>query len=431
MPIRLSATRLDLGNARLDNANLRGYAETTNTLGNVSGSTAIDLSLGTVITATITAATTWSVTNVPSSTQFVSFTLVLTNGGRFAQTWMSGAKWQNSIAPTLCVIGTDVLTFFPTDGGASRPAPLAIANSSVGANLFMLGGRSIHGQLGLGNTVSRSSPVQLAGTWFSSGFAAISRYLSSAIRADSSLWMWGRGGSGQMGAGDTTDRSSPVQTPGTWSFVTLRDNGVAALRPDSSLWVWGSNSSSSYILGIGDTAPRSSPVQLAGIWSQVNIGGGNHAAGIKQGGSLYVWGNGGSGVLGLGHTTLRSQPTQLAGVWTAVTLGSNMSLGIKSGGSLWSWGGNNNGQLGLGLSTNGTVYHSSPVQIAGTWMSVQAGKRSVFAQKQDGSLWTWGYNNSFAQLGLGDTTNRSSPVQVPGTWGTLVMGGYISAGLRP
>lgn len=124
MAIKISKTRLDFGTVGMKN-----YAESVNVLGSVSGATAIDYSLGSVITATATDAVTWSVTNPPTSGKAGSFTLVLTNGGVGTQTWPSGSKWSGGTAPTLTASGVDVLSFFTTDGGTTWRGVIAMTDS--------------------------------------------------------------------------------------------------------------------------------------------------------------------------------------------------------------------------------------------------------------------------------------------------------------
>ena len=57
-------------------------------------------------------------------------------------------------------------------------------------------------------------------------------------------------------------------------------------------------------------------------------------------------------------------------------------------------------------------------------MTQIAGARGhSLAIRNDGSLWTWGYN-AFGELGDGTTTTRSTPVRVPSLSGvTQVAGG--------
>ena len=69
-------------------------------------------------------------------------------------------------------------------------------------------------EIGDGTTVTRSSPVQI-GTltdWstFGGGRNATA-YGMTAIKTDGTLWIWGRNTAGVLGLGNTTSYSSPVQ----------------------------------------------------------------------------------------------------------------------------------------------------------------------------------------------------------------------------
>ena len=81
--------------------------------------TAIDVSLGGLFYCTISGATTFTVSNVPSSGSVASFMLSLTNGGSATITWWSGMRWPGGVAPTLTASGMDVLGFYTRDGGTT------------------------------------------------------------------------------------------------------------------------------------------------------------------------------------------------------------------------------------------------------------------------------------------------------------------------
>ena len=81
--------------------------------------TSIDVRLGAVFTKTISAATTFSVTGVPSSGKVGSFILELTNGGSSAITWWGGIRWAGGTAPSLTSAGVDILGFYTFDGGTT------------------------------------------------------------------------------------------------------------------------------------------------------------------------------------------------------------------------------------------------------------------------------------------------------------------------
>jgi hypothetical protein len=79
----------------------------------------IDFSTGSYFTKTITTATTFTVSNVPSSGTVASCILELTNGASSTITWWSGIKWAGGTVPTLSTSGLDSLWFYSFDGGTT------------------------------------------------------------------------------------------------------------------------------------------------------------------------------------------------------------------------------------------------------------------------------------------------------------------------
>ena len=191
---------------------------------------------------------------------------------------------------------------------------------------------------------------------------------------------------------------------------------MAAIKTDGTLWTWGNNSKGQ--LGnntcIATGAGVSSPVQVVGAattWCQVS-GLSFAFAAIKTNGTLWTWGYAICGQLGDGTSISKSSPVQIssgATTWKQVSNSvlSPSGLATKTDGTLWSWGCNNSGQLGDGT----TIDRCAPVQVltcgsGAAWVEVNGG----VAIKTDRTLWTWGCNN-FGQLGDGTTISKSSPVQ--------------------
>lgn len=288
-------------------------------------------------------------------------------------------------------------------------------------------GGNFNGSLGTNDTNSSSSPIQVitkGNTWIS---VSAGGSHSAGVKADGTLWMWGRNAYGQLGNNfDYYNISSPVQTitgGSNWSQVSCGETSTAAIKTDGTLWTWGLNSSGE--LGDGTTISRSSPVQTitgGSNWSKISVGR-LHTAAIKTDGTLWLWGLGTSGQLGDNTTISKSSPVQAvtAGTtWSKVSAGSAYTGAIKTDGTLWLWG--YNYQYG-NLGDNSQVNRSSPVQTvtAGTnWKEISCSKISLYmhtgAIKTDGTLWMWGGNNQGA-LGDNTGTNRSSPVQTI-TFGT-------------
>ena len=290
------------------------------------------------------------------------------------------------------------------------------------AKLFAWGDNAT-GELGLGDTTNRSSPIQV-GALTDWNQVDLSYSHSLAVKSDGTLWAWGDNTYGQLGLGDTVSRSSPTQVGSLadWSSVAAGQYSSMAVKSDGTLWAWGDNAKGQ--LGFGDTVARSSPTQVGSLtdWSLGAIGR-YHSLVVKADGSLWAWGNNDKGQLGLGDLTSRSSPTQVGSLtnWSLVAAGGYHSLAVKTDGSLWGWGNNGESELGLGDTSN----RSSPTQIGSLtdWSLVAGGQYHSLAVKTDGSLWGWGYNYHY-QLGLGDTSSRSSPTQVGSlTDWSLVAGG--------
>jgi alpha-tubulin suppressor-like RCC1 family protein len=254
-----------------------------------------------------------------------------------------------------------------------------------------------------------------------------------AIKTDGTLWTWGENYAGKLGLGNTTDRSSPVQVgAGTnWSSIAAGGfNHSLAIKTDGTLWSWGSNNFGQ--LGQGNTTDRSSPVQVGAgtTWSSIAGGGNCISISLKTDGTMWAWGRNYVGKLGLGDTTNRSSPVQIGALttWLMIAAGYDHNLAVKTDGTMWGWGFNSAGQLGLGNTTS----YSSPVQIGAgtTWSSVDAGEYHSLAIKTDGTLWTWGYG-LLGQLGDGTNVGKSSPVQIGAltNWTKISGGGNWSMAL--
>ena len=109
--------------------------------------------------------------------------------------------------------------------------------------LWIWGGNS-YGQLGVNSTTDIYTPVTtlLGGTNWKS--ISCGYYNTSAIKTDGTLWTWGNNYYGQLGVNNTVTRSTPVTTllGGTnWGLISCGDYNNISIKTDGSLWSWGRN----------------------------------------------------------------------------------------------------------------------------------------------------------------------------------------------
>ena len=143
-------------------------------------------------------------------------------------------------------------------------------------------GSNSSGQLGQNNIVDKSSPVQVGAltTWNTLGTGEDHTVV---IKTDGTLWTWGRGDQGELGlnaSGFYARVSSPTQVGAetNWSYVNRGENNTFSIKTDGTLWVWGDNDAGE--LGLGDVTLRSSPVQV-GSDSWQKVVGAKHTLGLR------------------------------------------------------------------------------------------------------------------------------------------------------
>jgi alpha-tubulin suppressor-like RCC1 family protein len=323
-------------------------------------------------------------------------------------------------------------------------------------------GLNQNGQLGLGDNINRSSPIQVGtDSWTT---VAAGPALTAAVRKDGALFTWGSNTAGALGVsgdryswialaplgnfGTAAIRSDgtlwgwgssslvPAITYTSWNTVAAGFYGGMAIRSDGTLWGWGYNNTGE--LGVGDILGRSSPSQVGtSSWTMVDMGpefGENTVGAIRSDGTLWGWGANGNGQLGLNDLVHRSSPVQVGtSSWAAVSANGRYTAAIRTDGALFMWGRNNFGQLGQ----NDSNHRSSPVQVGtSSWTAIAVahgstgGSGITFAIRSDGTLWGWGANGN-GQLGLNDLVHRSSPVQVgTSSWTSVSVGTSFVAALR-
>lgn len=221
---------------------------------------------------------------------------------------------------------------------------------------------------------------------------------SLALCSDGSVVGWGSNGSGQLGDGTaTTQRSSAVSVDTATGSSALFGKSVVAISAganhslalcsDGAVIGWGFNGSGQ--LGDGSITNRSTPVAtntnsgtsaLYGKSVTAIRTGPYHSLALCSDGLIVAWGYNNSGQLGDGSTTYRSFPVLVNTVSgtsalfgktvVAMAAGIVHSIALCSDGSVVTWGWNLQGQLGDGTGNQ----RSFPVAVNVSASSALLGK---------------------------------------------------------
>jgi alpha-tubulin suppressor-like RCC1 family protein len=274
-------------------------------------------------------------------------------------------------------------------------------------------GRNTNGQLGVNDTISRLTPVQVLNITSGTAIAGGANH-TAVLLGNGTVQTFGLNTSGQLGVNDTTSRLTPVQVLNiTNAFrIACGSSHTAVLLGNGTVQTFGLNTSGQ--LGVNDTTQRNTPVQVWGISSSaIQVACGQyHTAVLLGNGSVQTFGLNTSGQLGVNDTTSRLTPVQVLNISTAtaVACGSSHTAVLLANGTVQTFGLNTNGQLGV----NDTTQRNTPVQVWGISSSasyIVCGRSHTAVLLANGTVQTFGLNTS-GQLGVNDTTQRNTPVQV-------------------
>ena len=237
------------------------------------------------------------------------------------------------------------------------------------------------------------------------------------LKKDGTVWACGAGGSGQLGQGASTWPSSQTtfkQVPDMTNVkqVACGYNHTLILKNDGTVWSAGENEYGQ--LGLGNSADQGAFVNT-GVTNVKQISASfQFSALIKNDGSLWTCGYNNAGQLGLGNTTNKNTFTQVTtninNDVKHVACGGQHTFIIKNDGTVWSCGYNYNGQLGLGNSntSNRTTFQQVTTNVSDVKDIVCGGAGAyshTFMLKNDGTLWATGFN-TYRALGTGDTSHK-------------------------
>jgi hypothetical protein len=299
-----------------------------------------------------------------------------------------------------------VALFVLSSFGGFAMAPRAFAGGPAGADVVSVSssyasscavrsdgsvacwGANWSGQLGNGTTYDSVIP-QLADLDGAATEVTVGEAHACALMADATLRCWGSNWTGQVG---NVSLGETVLTPAT---VPVVDHAVSvgagayhtcAVRDDGTAWCWGNGGSGQ--LGQPELWDPVPPTQVPGITTAVEVAAGDyHTCVLLEDGTVPCFGFFGVGVDGY---TIYDEPTPIAGFNNAVALagGGDFSCALMASGRVKCFGANWIGQLGDGTALD--RLNAEPVLGIEDAIAVGAGMMHACAALADGSVWCWG-----------------------------------------
>lgn len=320
-------------------------------------------------------------------------------------------------------ITNNSITFTETEARNDRWIDIVSGNNFVVAlrddGTLWAWGANVDGQLGIGNTTNQSSPVQVGTDNDWESISAFIGYSAAAIKKNGTLWVWGDGGYGQLAQGNQNDYTSPVQvgSDSDWMYVHMGPNSLLAIKDDGTLWGAGYANFSSFQRNLYQIGTDKN-------WVKVESGH-RHAIALKKNGTIWGWGTNTYGQLGMGHTNVISTPTRIGSLsgWKDFSVGGYHTMFLRSNTYLYAAGLNSSGQFGDGTNTN-----SSSMKYLGYGVcNVYCGSLNTYVST--GAWVAATGSNAYGQLGNNTTTTRNTWAVI-GYYDKMAPSQYFTIGLE-
>ena len=235
--------------------------------------------------------------------------------------------------------------------GVSGASLLALGGqhtcAQTSAGLICWGDNAV-GQLGDGTTTSHGPGAAVNLPTPASSIGAGDQFTCAVAAA--SVFCWGTNADGQLAYGAYSKSTTPVVVNGVSGAVSVGvgDRHACAIGSQSKIWCWGSDWFGQ--VGDGKTQATSQVSGVSNLTSPLAVGAGvAHTCALDTDG-LFCWGANSSGQLGLGvNSPAALRPTLVEGL-TAIqqlAVGATHSCAaLTADGTVYCWGNNGSGQAG-------------------------------------------------------------------------------------
>ncbi|MGD9751631.1 MAG: RCC1 domain-containing protein [Acidimicrobiia bacterium] len=346
--------------------------------------------------------------------------------------------------------------------GTPNPTPTAVAGitdavAAAGGEEFTLVlkedgtlvgfGDNFFGQLGnaTNNGNATANPTPAAATVLTDvvDIAAGSHH-SLALKADGTVWSFGRNTSGQLGlatnAGNNNANPTPTQVPGLSGIVDVEAGAShsVVLRSDGTVWTFGENERGQLgnATNNGNTNENHTPTQVSGLSGIVDIAAAaTHTVVLRNDGTVWGFGLNTFGQLGTttnnGNSNANPAPAQATGLSgvAAIDTGSTGTLALAQDGNLWAFGVNSLGQFGTPHSGDGNPFTAFDTTVDATRSLTGSAARRLRDTRSNGTT-VDGQEQGGGKVAAGSTTEVvvAGRGNVPATASAAVLNVTVTEG---
>lgn len=309
--------------------------------------------------------------------------------------------------------------------------------------------------------VSIPTPVEGGLTFTSLATTSSGGVYYSCAGTPDRVYCWGGNSAGEIGNGAAAGTFARVPTAvassSQYASIAVGGNVTCGIIVASSFTdCWGDNSwgqladpqlsqkcggSINGIAGTCSTLPHRIPGAL--LFTQITIGS-YHSCALSAAGVAYCWGYNSNSQIGAPAQDVcwwipdlapmcNWHPTTVETTlrFTSLAAGSDFTCGVSTAASVYCWGRNEPyGQLGTGSIEPWSSMRPLAVANASSFAKVFAGYNHACALDSTGAAYCWGRNFD-GQLGDGSTTDRWSPVRTGGSlrFTSLSLGVWHTCGI--
>ena len=222
------------------------------------------------------------------------------------------------------------------------------------------------------------------------------------LKNDGTVWSAGGNDEGQLGLGDTNDRTTFAQVNiNNVKQVSCGWDHTAVLKNDGTVWTCGNNEYGQ--LGTTELGRELTQISISNV-KQIACDNSYSTFVLKNDGSVWV-----CGMQNNNSTSFKQITTNINNDVQQIACGYTHFFILKNDGSIWGYGSNNSGEIGIGVSNNVPVSSFTKVttNVNNDVNYIACGYSNTFIIKNDGSVWGCGKllnKNTLTRVFLGSTT---------------------------